>query len=425
MATTLSPTTDWPIGFTYFVGTTLVPTTLVPTTIGYTTVLPTTMNPTTAVPATVLPTTVLPTTVPAWERKPWLDQLIRITQIDLSIITSGGAQVNIALGVLPIDITILPRDTVIVPGVVLPGSSIDLILNFKSPNMITEAMKANWVKWSKIGFLDFTIDQSNVAGERPVDWKGWVYSIRKLGDRLVVYGENGVSSLKSSDINWGMTTIYRIGVKNNGAVAGDDGVNFFIDRENKLVKVDTKVTVLDYSEFLANLTDPVLNYDKRNELLYICDGTLGYIYGARTGSFGTGPGNITGIDSQSGILYVSAPGEIVTPKFNICTDIYDFGTRKPKTVEAIEVGSNLTNDLYASIDYRTSYKDEFEQIGWFLVNPGGKAYPRCYGVEFKFRLKSFIREYFELDYLKIKGYIHGYSPLDSVSNIASALAGVK
>ena len=29
---------------------------------------------------------------------------------------------------------------------------------------------ANWIKWSGIGTIDFTISKKNVAGERPLDW---------------------------------------------------------------------------------------------------------------------------------------------------------------------------------------------------------------------------------------------------------------
>jgi hypothetical protein len=426
MATTLSPTSFPFGGATYFPDTstsTTPPTTVVPTTLAPTTLAPTTVGPNTLVPTTLVPTSLTPTTFPpGWTPFPWLDRTFWPNPISIAI-SFEGSQFNVALAMAPIEIAISIPGAVghpqIVLGLVIVSSAGGYVTINISPvfSYVTiEAMRANWVKWSKVGFLDFTIDQSNVAGERPVDWKGWIYSIRKLGDRIIVYGENGVTVIKPSDINMGMTTIYRIGIINPGAVSGDDGVNFFVDKESKLLKIDNKVTLLDYSEFISKLGTVILTYDKRKELLYICDGTLGFVYGARTESFGQGPPNITGVDSQSGVLYVVAPDVIVTPKFNICTDIYDFGTRKPKTIETLEVGSDLTDDLYASVDYKVSYKDSFKQIPWFLVNPGGKSYPKCYGVEFRFRLKSFIYEYFEIDYLKIKGQIHGFSPLDSTNN---------
>ncbi len=388
----------------------------------------TTTSVTTLVPTSLVPTTLVttpgPTTAPPhFDRNPLLDQTILVGSINISVTVSGG-QFNVCLALAPINISIGPTLTIVL-GVILPGGSVDIAIVPFSSYVTLEGMRKNWVKWSKIGYLDFTLDHSNVAGERPVDWKGWVYGIRKLGNKIVVYGENGVTVLEPKDVNIGMTTIYRIGLESKSAVAGDDSINFFVDKEHRLFKLDTKVTLLDYSEYLSSLSGIVLSYDKRKELLYVCDGTNGYIYGARTESFGKGPANITGIDSQSGTLYVAAPASIVTPKFEICTDIYDFGTRKPKTIEVFEVGSDLTNDLYSSVDYRKSYRDPFTQIDWFLVNPDGRSFPKCYGVEFRFRLKSYIREYFEIDYFKFKGFIHGFSPLDTTSSLANLFQSKK
>jgi hypothetical protein len=76
--------------------------------------------------------------------------------------------------------------------------------------------------------------------------------------------------------------------------------------------------------------------------------------------------------------------------------------------------------LYASVDYRNSYQDDFKQIGWFLVNPDGRAHPKCYGSEFRFRFKSTVYEYFEIDYLKIKGHVHSWQGFTSDERDLSA-----
>jgi len=60
----------------------------------------------------------------------------------------------------------------------------------------TGGTEKNWVAWSDIGSLNFTLGKSNVQGKRPLDWKGWVYRVLKLNGKPVVYGENGVSLLK-------------------------------------------------------------------------------------------------------------------------------------------------------------------------------------------------------------------------------------
>ena len=157
----------------------------------------------------------------------------------------------------------------------------------------------------------------------------------------------------------------------------------------------------------------ILSLDKEQELLYITDGTYGFVYSINDKSFGSVPANITGIGTQSSVLKVVSDGTITTPSFEICTDVYDLGSRKPKTIQRVELGTSLTEFLQVSVDYRKNYKEDFKQIGWFIVNHDGRAYPKCYGVEFRFRVKSTIYEYFELDYLKVRGHIHGYSYLDT------------
>jgi hypothetical protein len=281
----------------------------------------------------------------------------------------------------------------------------------------TTGGQCNWVKWSKIGYLNFTIDESNEAGERPLDWSGCVYELLKLGDTIVAYGTNGVTVLKPASVNWGMKTIYRVGAKCKTAIAGTENDHYFIDQKDRLVRITGEnITILDYSEFLSNLTNPRLTLDIELGLLYICDGTYGYVYSTRFNSFGEGPINVTGMGTKSGTLYVVAPEEILNRKFHLCTDIYDLGNRKPKTIQWIEFGTDLTDKLHAMVETRISNKDPFKESNWALVNPSGIAYIPCYGVEFKFHLKSRIYEYIELDYIRVFGAQHGFSYLDSIDN---------
>jgi hypothetical protein len=284
--------------------------------------------------------------------------------------------------------------------------------------MTTSASGSNWVKWSDIGHLDFTIGKDNVAGERPMDWKGWVYGIKKLGSKVVVYGQNGVSFLLPSGVVFGLQTIHRIGLKGKHAYCGTDFEHFFLDVEGRLYKVGEGIELLNYSEYLDTLgTSVVMSYDEQNRLIYICDGLVGFIYSIADKSLGTGPINVTGLGSQSGTLTICASSTISTPVFSICTDIYDMGTRKNKTIHSIELGTDQTEELYATIDYRVKKEEAFSTIAWSRVNPNGIAVIPCFGVEFRFRVKLLTYEYIELDYIKVNGVIHNYSYLDTYSRL--------
>ena len=400
----------------------------------YSTAPPTTVPLTTTTPTTVVPTTVPPTSVPTT-----LDEFIAVSPIELILsqyfvysqtsavlpneglnqeadwgpieitLSVHGSNGNTGILVDPVNIVVTPVFSGYVVGKVIevdPGIEIVILPRFS--DILIAIEKCNFLKWSKIGELDFTIDESNLAGERPLDWKGCIWHIAKLGDKVVAYGENGVTILKPSGVHFGMDTIYRIGLKNKGAFVGSESEHFFVDNLGQLYRLTDKFEKLDYSEFLSTMGTIILSLDIEKRLVYICDGTNGYVYGIDSKSFGKGPANITGFGAQSNGIYVVSYNPIVTPKFEICTDIYDFGTRNAKTIREVEVGTNVSQFLYASIDYRNSYKDEFKQIGWFLVNPDGRAFPKCYGSEFRFRLKSSIYEYLELDYIKVKGHIHAW-----------------
>lgn len=265
----------------------------------------------------------------------------------------------------------------------------------------------SFVKWSKIGKADFTIDESNEAGERPMDWNGSVWDVRKLGNKVVAYGENGVSLLIPNGVVIGLQTIHRIGLKGKRAVAGTDSMHFFVDNLGQLWKLTDGLKMLDYSEFLASTTtDLSLFYDKAGDILYLCDGVKGFIYCDGSESFGKGPINVSGIDSKSGSLYVTAPAAISTPVFEICTDIYDFGTRKGKSIVSIEFGTDVVTPLKVSIDYRYDKAKAFNQTPWYTVDPRGIYYISIYGKEFRFRLKTEVYEYFELDYINVNYRVH-------------------
>ena len=309
---------------------------------------------------------------------------ISITIDQLGVFNSG----IIATGLIELTVSILPSATYI---------------NF------TEVVKANWIKWSDIGSLDFTIGKDNVAGERPLDWKGFVYCIKKLGARVVVYGENGISFLIPSGPVFGLETVYKIGLKGKHAVSGDNSKHFFVDNAGKLWKLTDSLSKLGYEEYLNKLSKSiVLSYDEERNLLYICDGVLGYIYNVESGSFGEGPENITGIGYQSGTAYVAASSIITTAPFEICTDIFDLGSRAGKTIFSVELGTDLTTGIYVSVDWRRDKAGEFTQTPWYAVSAQGRAIVIAYGREFRFRIKTTSYEYFELDYIKVNGVADAY-----------------
>lgn len=352
---------------------------------------------------------------PANDRDPALDQEFDCSYTDVHgnkdagipviSVSLEGTWLNKTVFADSIDITVLPVGTC-VAGLMITASPLTITIGFKTPDVLTEFLKTNWLKWSNIGSLDFTIDKTNVAGERPLDWRGWIYAIKKLGGKVVAYGENGVSVLTPAQKHYGLQTVYRIGLKGKGAVSGDDSVHYFVDNLGQLWRFSETLEKLDYSEYLSGMLENlVLSWDAANKLLYICDGSQGYVFSQDSGSLGAGPVNVTGIDSQGSILYVVSPATVATPTFEICTDIYDLGTRKGKNIYSLEIGTDLTEALEAAIDYRLDKATAFATTDWHIVDPRGLVYIPCYGREFRFRVKSTIYSYFEIDSIIVNGEV--------------------
>lgn len=284
-----------------------------------------------------------------------------------------------------------------------------ITLSGKTSDVVTEAIRKNWVKWSNIGSLDFTVWKDNIAGERPLDFNGWVYALKKLGNKVIAYGENGVSALVPAGNAYGLQSIYRLGLKGKHAVCGTDSEHYFVDVEGHLFRLSDNLEKLDYSEYLSGLSSTlVMSFDCETGLIYLCDGAQGYIYNPSEKSLGEGPSNITGIGSQGATLYVAAPATISTPAFEICSDIYDFGSRQAKTVRSVQIGTDMTQTLSVALDYRRDKSAAFAATPWRTADNTGEAFFTCYGQEFRAKVKSSAYEYFEIDYITITGELHDY-----------------
>lgn len=369
-----------------------------------------------AITATLSWKSVVLTHYPPAARNPDLDlelnyNSIEPNDVEITILGTWSAIAGVVDGnILPFTITIVGQPLF---SELIDASTIPITLTLHG-SFFSDPARLNWVKWSNIGSLDFTIWKDNVAGERPMDWKGWVYEIKKLEKRVVVYGQGGVSILTPVGTAWGLETVSRVGVKSKGAICGSDYTQFYIDILGRLCKVEKGIEILGYEEYLDSMTAfTKMTYDEMNQLIYICDGTSGYIYSIKDESFGEGPANITGLVRKGSSVYMLSLGAITMPAFNICTDIFDLGNRRNKTIQSLDIGANLTNDLYAAVDYRLDKKVAFATTPWVPVNPNGLAITPCFGVEFRFRVKTLVYEDFKLDYIRVNGILHNYSFIDS------------
>lgn len=271
-----------------------------------------------------------------------------------------------------------------------------------------EAIGANWLRWSKIGVADFTIGRSNEAGQMPMPWQGSVWQIAQRGKQIIVYGENGVALLNSSGVTYGHSTVLKVGLKNKLAFCDIGEAHYFIDSFSRLWKWGEGPQLLDYREWLATLTNPILAFDPNTRLLYICDGTNGYVYNVDTGSMGKGPATYTGIQQIGGTLYVTKSGAVSVANFAITTDILAVGPRKATTVRYVEANVDTTLTLQGSLDYRLEKHSSFLSTDWYPFDLRGHCWLNTYGYEFRVKVRATSGGWFHLDRLAVYGDSHAH-----------------
>jgi hypothetical protein len=162
------------------------------------------------------------------------------------------------------------------------------------------------------------------------------------------------------------------------------------------------------------MTTLILSYDNENDLLYLCDGTNGYVYNPNLRSMVKGAPNVSGIHYSDGTTYVVAPAAVTVPAFSMKTAVVDFENRKEKTIFSVEIGTTLTVAIQVRIHWRELHTDSFSQTPWATFTDRGFAYLPCYGVDFQFELSAASAQALkQIDYIKINGVLHGFSYLDT------------
>lgn len=276
--------------------------------------------------------------------------------------------------------------------------SLDMSLSVEAKWYIA-SIRNNWVEWSKIGEASFIRDRTNEAGDRPMSWNGWAWRVLKLGELVIVYGDNGIcvmTPVTDPVATFGFKDIAKVGIKSPWSVAGTDHVHFFITGLGELWKFTSKGPErLGFKEFLSPLTNPVLNYDETNDRLFISDGSSGYVYDE---GLGGGYASITGITNA----FVTSPSAMPAVPISIMTDTIDLGHRGIKTLTFVEIGTDTTEDLFVSVDFRYTKDEAWRSSEWVKTNPEGVARITVAAVEFRVRIKQTTYDELRIDYINVR-----------------------
>lgn len=260
----------------------------------------------------------------------------------------------------------------------------------------SEPPKRNFVAWSKIGSVDFTLDRTNDAGFRQMPWKGWVYQVKDLGPAFVVYGEGGIAMMSPSDlrsvaVTFGFKLMSEVGILSKYAVCGNDKNHFALNKKGELIQISGEgLKVLGYAEFLLPMswqgTPIVMTYDEMNQRVYITNGQIGYVYTPQ--GLTQGPKNLTSVMSSMGEVTVASPSTVERPLLEITTETIDFGSRDKKSLYQLTVSTYCPEALSFAVSYRNKITEDFQTTDWDTFDYKGEGFVSLSAVEFRIHLKA-------------------------------------
>lgn len=267
--------------------------------------------------------------------------------------------------------------------------------------------KENWVAWGNIGkvYLDKLLnneDRSNTSGMMPMGFHGEILTAKKLGDKIMLYGAEGISAIKSGSVRpyktmseFGREDLFPFGIAGKGCVAGDDDLHVFIDNFGYFNAIDKtgKHNRLGYSNYIANLTNEiVINFDKLKEEYYISDGSRCYMFSSGMSEIFQSP---SGIVRQGSVLYgvtyddADETAYITTNTFNMFTD----SIKTAQTVELMLTGTGVQG----AVDYKFQPNDSFTRGMMKNISRHGTFVPMISGVDLRLHVSAGTYVGFSLD----------------------------
>ena len=270
----------------------------------------------------------------------------------------------------------------------------------------------NTVMWSQIGRVEFRIDNetTRTAGYTNMPWGEWktglVYKIKKLGNKVVVYGDGGKAFLNpiSAPISgYGLERLPGAGVRSGFHVDGDDSIHGFIDSNYNFCTASEKgFNTLGYKEFMEDLVDngtTKVSYEPTNRRFYISNGIKGYVL-TEQGLYTTHQ-LVTSIGNYRGKLLCGFFDDTEDEEYRIVTDTLDFGIRGIKTIETMEIGVDSPEEVYGAVDYRYDKTGDFTRSNWKRTNKEGDVAIIKSAPEFRLCVKTRLYDEVSVDYMNV------------------------
>jgi len=236
----------------------------------------------------------------------------------------------------------------------------------------------------------------------------------KLGDKLIMYGTNGICAavpMETEDgISHSVVKISDVGLLDVGAVTVLPGAHIFLDgfSRNWVLNANLELQLLKYDDtfegeggFLENVdTDPVvICYDIANSDIYFSNGVKSYMR-SRTG-LSEEKSAFTSVANLDGTEYGYWKVLDADTTVYLRTETLDFGERMLKSIHDAEIGRYDITNMYMRVWYRTVGSSGWRMSEWILCLDGGFAVPLIEGHDIQLEFKYEPGANARFEYVKI------------------------
>lgn len=227
------------------------------------------------------------------------------------------------------------------------------------------------------------------SGIATMPWQGTVRAVHALGNNFVVYGDGGVTGMRSvldPIPTFSMKHLLSTGVASRNHVMVGGNLHLFIDSTGVLwsINLDMEIRRLGFKEFLKPLLGEVVvaTYYQSEDLYYIASTNRAFVCDGEKLSEATQLP--TSIFTYSGVDY--ALSESLSNRLRVKTGPFDMGHRNLKQLRLVEIGYTDVKGLSVTAEVR------YDNGAWlsFASVPAlsGIAWPMATGDEFRVLLEG-------------------------------------
>ena len=236
-----------------------------------------------------------------------------------------------------------------------------------------------FIAHSNIGDVTMEPDWKNEAGYRPINYVGRIYRVRRLGDKIAVYGEKGVAFLAGVGAPVPTFMLKEVTKLNLASpAAADGGLNWHaaIDSSGYLWFVTEREGAqrIGYKDALSTLTlsKVVVSYDSSRDRVFISDGNKSFLM--------TKSGLTRVYQIPSGIGTYQGTGYFVgvedTEDYLMKVGPFDFGYQGGKMLRTVE------SDTGDSLGIEIPMSGSFSMVKTVPINNEGVCMPGVASTEF-------------------------------------------